>query len=385
MPGSRVAERFETVVIGGGQAGLAVGYHLARRGLPFVIFDAHARVGDSWRGRCVRLRLFTPAHYDGLPGMPFPATAHAFPTKDEMADYLESYAARFELPVRTGIMVDRLSKQGGQFVLTAGDRDFEAQNVVVAMSNWQRPRIPSFAQDLDPGIVQLHSSAYRHPAQLRDGGVLVVGAANSGAEIALEVAHQQRVWLSGRDTGAVPFRIDSRVAQLFLVPVVLRVLFHRVLTIDTPIGRKLRPKLLSHGMPLLRVRRQDLASAGVERVPRVVAVRQGRPVLEDERALDVANVIWCTGFEPGFSWIDLPIFGSGELMHHRGIVASEPGLHFVGLTFLYAASSSMIHGVGRDAEYAAKSIASVSRAGQREPNVRSSRAKLLQRVIRAGV
>src|SRR5688572_7753195 len=199
QPVEDAAERFEVVVVGGGQAGLAVGYHLARRGLRFVILDANARIGDSWRKRWDSLRLFTPARYDGLPGLPFPAPAHAFPTKDDMADYLESYAARFDLPVRTGVRVDQLARQEDRFILSAGGRRFEADNVVVAMATHQVPWVPPFASALDPGVVQLHSGAYRNPAQLRDGRVLVVGTGNSGAEIALEVAARHPTWLSGRD------------------------------------------------------------------------------------------------------------------------------------------------------------------------------------------
>ena len=353
---SNGTESFDTVIIGGGQAGLSVGYHLARRGQPFVILDANQRIGDAWRTRWDSLRLFTPARYSGLAGMPFPAPAWSFPTKDEMADYLEAYAARFQLPVRTGVSVDRLSWQDGRLVVAAGDRRWEAEHVVVAMATWQRPRIPGFARELDPGIVQLHSIDYRNPSQLRDGGVLMVGAGNSGAEIALDVAPAHRTWLSGRDTGHIPFRIDGVAARL-LLRLVFRVLFYRVLTTDTPMGRKQRPHLTSRGLPLVRVRSQDLAAAGVERVPRLVGVRDGLPVLADGRVLDVTNVIWCTGFDPGFSWIDLPVVGErGEPVHQRGVVATQPGLYFVGLHFLYAASSAMIHGVGRDAEHIVDTI-----------------------------
>jgi putative flavoprotein involved in K+ transport len=349
---------YDTIVIGGGQAGLSTGYYLKQQGRDFIILDANERIGDSWRKRWDSLRLFTPARYNGLPGMPFPAPAHTFPTKDEMADYLEAYAAQFKLPVRAVVRVDCLSKQGDRFIVTAGDHRFKAKNVVVAMSNWQSPRVPPFAKELNPGIVQLHSSEYRNASQLQDGGVLIVGAGNSGGEIALEVARNHPTWLSGRDTGHIPFRIEGLVARLLLIRLVLRVLFHRVLTVNTPIGRKRRPKFLSHGMPLIRVKPIDLAAAGIERVPRMIGVRDGLPLLENGRVLDVANVIWCTGFHPGFSWIDLPVFGEKEPMHERGIVAKEPGLYFVGLHFLYAASSGQIHGVERDAKYVVQHLVS---------------------------
>ncbi|MEP6573200.1 MAG: NAD(P)-binding domain-containing protein [Gemmatimonadota bacterium] len=369
----REPTRINTVIIGGGQAGLSVGYHLARLEVPFVILEANQRIGDSWRQRWDSLRLFSPARFDAIPGMPFPAQADVFPTKDQMGDYLEAYAERFALPVQTGIKVDRVSKAGGRLIVEAGDERFEAEHVVVAMASYQKRRLPAFASELDPDVRQLHSQDYRNPAQLREGGVLVVGAGNSGSEIALEVARAgHATWMSGRDTGHVPFRIGGFAARNILVPVLFRLVFHRLLTVDTPIGRKARPKIISRGGPLIRVKPKDLAEAGVERVGRTTGVKNGQPVLADGRVLNVTNVIWCTGYHPGFSWIDLPVFDeTGEPAHHRGLVATEPRLSFVGLHFLYAMSSSMIHGVGRDAERIANAIAAhkekgVVRAPQRE-------------------
>jgi putative flavoprotein involved in K+ transport len=219
--------------------------------------------------------------------------------------------------------------------------------------------VPPFARELDPGVVQLHAAEYRNPSQLREGGVLVVGAHDSGAEIALEAASGHPTWLSGRDPGHVPFRIEGTVGRRFGVPLVM-FMFYNVLTVNTPIGRKVRPKLLRHAGPVVRVKPRDFAAAGIERVPKIVGVRKGLPVLEDQRVLEVTNVIWCTGFRPDFSWIDLPVFGEDEIepMHRRGIVAIEPGLYFVGLFFLYAASSGLVGGVGRDAEHVVEAIVS---------------------------
>ena len=355
-------ERIDTIVIGAGQAGLSVGYHLARRGVPFVILDAGERIGHQWRKRWDSLRLFTPARFSSLDGLPFPADADSFPTKDAMGDYLEAYARRFALPVRCGVRVERVSRLGERFLVIAGDQRFEADNVVVAMANYQRPRVPAFANELDPRIVQLHSFDYRNPAQFQEGAVLVVGAGNSGAEIALDAARAHDTWVAGRDTGHVPFRIDGLAARLLLVRLVLRVVFHRILTVATPMGRKVRAKVLHEGGVLVRTKPHDLTAAGITRVPRVAGVRNGLPLLEDGRVLDVANVVWCTGFHPGFSWIDLPVFGpDGEPQHDRGVVSSEPGLYFVGLHFLFAMSSVMIHGVGRDAERIADRISATRR------------------------
>jgi putative flavoprotein involved in K+ transport len=264
--------------------------------------------------------------------------------------------------VRSGARVERLSRIGDRFLVVAGDQQFEADNVVVAMAGWQRPRVPAFARDLNPRIVQLHTFEYRNPSQLQPGGVVIVGAGNSGAEIALDVVRGHETWLAGPDTGHVPFRIDGLVARLLLVRLVLRVVFHRILTVKTPMGRKVRTQMLHRGEPLVRTKPQDLVAAGIKRVPRVVRIDGGLPILEDGRVLDVSNVIWCTGFNSGFSWIDLPVFdANGDAKHESGVVTSEPGLYFVGLKFLYAASSSAIHGVGRDAARIADRITATRR------------------------
>jgi putative flavoprotein involved in K+ transport len=368
-----VTKRIQTVIIGAGQAGLSVGYHLARRKMPFVILEANERVGDTWRNRWDSLRLFTPARYDGLVGMKFPAPRFAFPTKDEMGDFLERYAKHFALPVETGVKVDRVSRRGQTYVISAGATQYEAEHVVVAMANFQQPLIPEFANDLSADIVQLHSKDYRNPSQLKPGGVLIVGAGNSGAEIAIELARRGHpTWMAGRSTGEIPFRGDSFLGRHVLFPLVLRGVFHHVLTTKTPMGRRARPVGLPHGGPLIRQKRKQLAAAGVTFVPKVAGVRDGHPVLDGDRVLDVANVIWCTGFQPGFSWIDIPVFGPGQQpVHERGVVTSEPGLYFIGLHFLHSFSSTMIHGAARDSEYIANAL--VEAVGRKVSFVQSDR------------
>lgn len=349
-------EKVSTLVIGGGQAGLAMGYQLAQRKLSFRILDAHARVGDAWRKRWDSLRLFTPARYAGLPGMPFPARGDAFVGKDAVADYLENYADHFHLPVSTGMKVNRLSKRDGKFLVETDKQRFEADQVIVAMANYQVPRVPTFARELDANIAQVHSHHYRNPSQLKAGNTLVVGVGNSGADIAMEVAKTHPTWMSGKESGFIPFQIDTFFGREILFRIV-RFIGHHVLTLGTPLGRKQHPKLLTRTTPLVRVKPQDLINAGVERVERVVGVQDRRPLLANDRALDVANIIWCTGYEPGFSWIDLPVFDEkGKPMHERGVVHREPGMYFVGLHFLYAMSSATLVGVGRDAEYVANAI-----------------------------
>jgi putative flavoprotein involved in K+ transport len=344
-------ETFDVVVIGGGQAGLSVGYHLRRAGARFVILDAHQRVGDAWRKRWDSLRLFTPAKFDGLDGMAFPAPGNHFPTRDEMADYLEAYARHFRLPVRTGVRVDRLFKRGEHYVARVGDREFEARQVVIAMAKYQRAKLPYFAASLSRDVRQLHSADYRGLRQLQPGDVLLVGGGNSGADIALETARGgHRTWLAGRDNGQIPFRPERFLGRNVFMPLLLGFVFRHVLTVKTPVGRRARPAVLTKGGPRIRVKGSDLSAAGVERVPCVTGVRGGQPVLEGGRVLTVSNVIWCSGFHPGFDWIDLPIFDeTGDPRHRSGVVEGEPGLYFVGLPFLHSMSSSMIHGVGRDA------------------------------------
>lgn len=361
-----MSEHFETIVIGAGQAGLSVGYHLAQRDRPFVILEAADRVGDNWRRRFDSLRLFTPARYDALPGYPLALDGWAFPTKDELADYLESYARRFELPVVTGVAVDSLRHDGERYVVHAGAHRFEADNVVVASGTFNDPIVPEFASELDPAIVQLHSDEYRNPSQLRSGPVLVVGCSHSGADIALELAPHHPTVLSGRVHAELPFALEGRVARTAMP--LIWFMWNRVLTMNTPIGRRVRPKIRAGGGPLLRVKRAHLAAAGVERTDaRVAGVRHGRPLLDDGRVLDVANVVWCTGFGKDVSWIELPVTGEdGWPEQERGVVAAHPGLYFLGLPFLHAFASMLVGGAGRDAERVAAHIAErAARTGKR--------------------
>ena len=354
-------ERIDTVVVGGGQAGLAIGYHLARRGVPFVILDAQERVGDAWRRRWDSLRLFTPARFSGLPGSPYPGSPWGFPTREEFSDYLEAYAAEHALPVRTGTRVRRLGREADGFVVETDSARVLARRVVVAAGFDATPRVPGFAAELAPSTTQLHSAEYRSPEQLPEGDVLVVGAGNSGADIALELARTHRVLLSGRHPGQIPFRIERRSSRL--PSLVVFAAFSHVLTVRTPMGRRARAQVLAHSGPLVRVKTADLAAAGVQRVGRVTGVGRGAPVTADGRRHEVATVVWCTGFDPDTSWIDLPVVGAdGLLRNERGVCTTEPGLYVLGQLFQYSLASSMIHGVGRDAGYLAEHIARARRA-----------------------
>lgn len=357
-------ERIETVVIGAGQAGLATGYYLAKFGRQFTIIDSVDRVGDNWRCHWDSLRLYSPAKVSSLPGMRFPAPPMSFPTKDEMADYLEAYAAAFDLPVRTGQRVVKLSQTAGGYLVATDRSSYLSKNVVVASGTFGRtPHVPEFAGELDPAIVQLHSSEYKNPSQLQPGPVLVVGASHSGSDVAYEVAMAGfDTVLSGPIRGEVPLSIESSPARV-VFPVLLLLAKH-VLNLRTPIGRKIRPAVRAHGGPLIRSKRADLERAGVELVPdKTVGVQHGRPALAGGRVLDVANVVWCTGFRQDFSWIDAPVIGQdGWPVESRGVVPEAAGLYFAGLAFQYAFASMLIGGAGRDAKHVARHIAGRSSA-----------------------
>lgn len=356
-------EQVDTLVIGGGQAGLAVGYHLRRAGIRFLVLDANERTGDSWRHRWDSLKLFTPNRFNSLPGFPIPGEGWGFPTKDEVADYLESYAAHFELPIRHGVRVQRLRRDGDEFRAETDSGDFLAENVIVAMAEYQKPKTPAFARELDPRIVQVHAADYRNPAQLADGSVLVVGLGNSGAEIAKELAADRRVLLSGEPSAVQPFR-PERLSGRIMMPIVGPLILSRLLSTSTPMGRRARRKMKHLAAPLMRVKPKDLTAMGVERVGRVVGVVDGSPQTEEGDILSVGSVVWCTGFESGFSsWIDLPIFDDrGDVRHELGASTEVPGLYFVSLKFQHSVLSDTLLNVGRDASHVVDQLTSVEPA-----------------------
>lgn len=360
MNSSNVPAMLDTIIIGGGQAGLALGHYLKEQQRNFVILDANPRTGDAWRQRWDSLRLFTPAKFDGLPGERFPADPLSFPTKDEVAGYLEKYAAGEALPLVHGTRVERLWREGDRFVAASNGRRWEARNAVVATGVSQAPKVPGFAAYIAPSTLQLHSSDYRNPGQLQDGPVLVVGLGNSGAEIALEVSRSHPTTAAGKPGGELPLK-HGRAAARYALPLI-RLLGLHVLTLGTPIGRKAAPLFTRRATPLIRTKTRDLAAAGVRLAPRVAGVEDGKPVLADGTRQDAANVIWCTGFRDDFSWIDPDLLDDGALpRQHRGVALDTPGLFFLGQEFLYAATSATLPGVGRDARYLAGKIPQLGR------------------------
>ena len=350
-------QHIDVVVIGGGQAGLTVGYHLQQKGIDFVILDASERVGDPWRKRWDSLRLFTQARMNGLPGMPYPGRGREFIGKDEIADYLEQYATEMDLPVHSGTKVTRLSKDDtGGYVIETADVVYNAKQVVVAMADYQKPRVPEFAPDLDPDIIQLHSSQYRNPSQLQPGPVLVVGLGNSGSDISYEVAKTHETTVAGTPAGAIPFRLEGRFGRAVGTRLV-KFAMTRVLSTSTPMGRRARPGMLHHTGPLVRVRPKELDEVGVKRVGRITQVVDGCPATDDGEPIRVKNVIWCTGFRHGFDWIDIDVFDEGVPRHDRGIIAESPGLYFVGLYWLHSVWSETLPGMKIDAKYTVEHLA----------------------------
>ena len=292
------------------------------------------------------LKLYTPARYDGLPGMPFPAEPWSYPGKDDVADYLERYAVAQDLPVRMSTRVDLLEPRStGGFTARLGDDEIWCDNVVVATGTFGRtPSVPALADEIDPAVQQLHSSEYRRPDQIGEGPVLVVGASHSGCDIAYELAAHRPTTLVGRDCGQIPVEWGSRALRVSF-PVLLFAWRH-VLTRRTPIGRKEMDEVRHHGGPMLRVKRHHLEERGVVRNhSRVVGVREGRPLLDDGTVVEADTVVWCTGFRQSFDWVKVPVFGAeGWPEEYRGVVERAPGLFFCGLSFQFAFSSMVLPG-----------------------------------------
>ncbi|WP_250005121.1 NAD(P)/FAD-dependent oxidoreductase [Actinoplanes sp. M2I2] len=333
---------FPAVVVGAGAAGLAASWHLRRNGRRFVVLDAGARPGDVWRSRYDSLRLFTPARFCELPGLPMHVPPGAHPGKDEMADYLARYAERFDLPVRPGSVVRTHRVDQGRHRLSGDGFAIETDRLIVATGACRTPATPAFAAALAPAVRHLHSGDYRRPSDLPAGRVLVVGAGPAGADIALELSATHEVWLAGESTGHIP-------VSLVRSAVVRRTVYDRRMPAGR-LGRLVRARLARRGGPLIWQTEALLRRVGVRRVPRVAGVRDGLPQLVDGRVLAVAAVVWCTGFRPGYGWMDARALGPhGWPEHFRGVSATLPGLGYVGLPQQNTLGSGFLGAMSNDA------------------------------------
>jgi putative flavoprotein involved in K+ transport len=351
------AKHLEVAVVGGGQAGLAMGYYLREQGLRFAIFERGDSIAPAWRERWDSLTLFTPRRYSALPGLPFPGDPDGYPTRDEVIAYLERYAETFELPIKLNSEARRLSHEGGRFVLEVGGRTVTADQVVVATGPFQTPFVPKLAQDLDPGVWQVHSTGYRQPGDVPEGAVLVVGGGNTGFQIAKELSATHKVQLSvGSKQKPLPQRIAGR--DLFWWLTKTRLLST---TVESRLGSKLRSRDTLIGSSPRELKRRY----GVELKPRALDAA-GRTVrFEDESELEVDALIWATGYRPDLSWIDLPILDSNGRLRHRRGVTDVPGLYFLGLTWQWTRGSALIGWVKDDAAFLTERLAAPNGAKTR--------------------
>ncbi len=343
----------EVIVVGGGQAGLAIGYFLARQERDFTILEAAGEPAAAWRERWDSLKLFTPARYDGLPGLEFPGDPERHPGRDEVAAYLSDYARHFDLPVELNSRVHAISKREGAYLVDVEDRAYEADQVVVATGPFQVPLVPAFAERLDAGVVQLHSSAYRAPGSIPDGPVLVVGGGNTGFQIAEELSASREVHLSiGTRQMPLPQRILGRDLFWYLDATGL---IRK--TTQSRIGRRMSERDTLVGSTPRGLRRR-----GVELHGRAAGVAGSTVSFEDGTDVEPRSIIWATGFGVDHSWIDVPVFDkNGRVIHQRGVTDS-PGLYFLGLSWQHTRGSALLGWVAEDAEYIAQRI-DASRAG----------------------
>jgi putative flavoprotein involved in K+ transport len=340
----------DVVVVGGSQAGLAMAWHLTQQGVRFVVLEAGPEVGHVWRNRWDTLKLFTPAQYDALPGMPFPAPADTYPTKDPVADYLQAYVAAFELPVRLDARVTSLTRTDEGFEVHTADATYRARQVVVATGPFQVPFVPPMAAKLDPAVAQVHSAAYRNPQALPEGPVLVVGGGNSGFQIAEELAATRQVDLSIATTyPMLPQRLAGRDLFWWLT----RLGLMRV-TASSRLGRRVSGR----GEFVIGTNRRRLQRKGVRFRPRLVDAEGRTARFADHSLLEnVGVVVWATGYRPDYGWIHIPgVVREGHVVHRRG-VTEVPGLYFLGLSWQHTRGSALLGFVNDDAAWLADQIA----------------------------
>lgn len=337
----------DVLVIGAGQAGLAMAYHLGKKSASYLLLDSHPRIGDSWRNRYDSLKLFTPRSSNALPGLKMPGDPHGYPSKDEVADYLESYARHHNISVRTNEKVEKVVQESNGFRVTTSQGEWTARNVVVAAGPFHKPFIPQLPGAVSDSVYQVHAAAYRNPSQLQEGAVVVIGAGNSGVQIAAELSATGRdVYLSvGEPMKLLPYQLLSRSIFWWLNKLgITRV------TVNSKIGRK-----ISKRAPIIGKEIKRLISRGEVKLRQRAQSIDGRTVtFADGTSCEVSNIIWSTGYRNDYSWLQAPglLDQEGKVIHDRG-KTPVPGVYFLGLHWQYTLGSGMLLGVGEDAEYLA--------------------------------
>ncbi|OXS54926.1 oxidoreductase [Cohnella sp. CIP 111063] len=345
--------QYDVIVIGAGQAGLAVGYYLLKTGKSFVLLDKGSEVGHIWKSRYDSLVLFTPRFYSSLPGMPLDGDPNGYASKDEIARYLKAYANHFELPIQLDVEVTALKKSGNDFELETNQGLYKATNVIVAIGPFQKPLIPRLAEQANPNIVQVHTAFYRNPSSLQDGPVLVVGAGNSGAQIAVELAKEREVYLSvGHRMKFMPLHLMKKSIFWWFAKI-------GILKADnlSAIGKRLSRQ----PDPIFGFELKEAISNGTVRLkPRTVRIVRDVILFSDQTSLKVDNIVWATGFYPDYGWIQIPhsLNEEGKPLHQRG-VSTIAGLYFVGMPWQHRRGSALIGGVGQDAEYVVQQMQSI--------------------------
>ncbi len=343
-----MTKQYDVVVVGAGQAGLAMGYFLSQTSLSYVLLDSNPNIGDSWRNRYDSLVLFTPRWYSDLPGLPFPGDRNGLPTKDDVADYLELYARTFEIPVHHNTQAIKLEKATGGYKITTSIGEYASKHVVIATGPFHTPYMPQWASNIPEDIYQVHTATYKNPDELKEGPVLVVGMGNSGAQIAVEIAQKHKVFLSiGQDRKFLPIKLFGKSIFWF---------FTRLgiwsLTVHDRLGKWLSQQpdpVFGYGKELKALNKQG---SMIEKPRAVGADGKSAILFEDGTTVEVNSIVWATGFRPDYRWIAIPdvIDENHKPKHHRG-VSPVHGIYFLGLPWQYKRGSALLGGVGEDARY----------------------------------
>ena len=345
---------YDVIIIGAGQAGLSMGYHLKKSNLSFLILDKANEIGEVWRNRYDSLTLFSSREYSSLPGMTFKGSKDEYPTKDEVADYLSSYAVKFSLPIQFSTVVQKLQKNKDIFLLSTNQGIYTSRNIIVATGAFQTPLVPDFSKFLSSNVSQIHSSQYKNQSQLNEGSVLVVGGGNSGAQIAVELSIKRKVYLSvGKKIKYLPQKIGNK--DIFWW-------FDKLGVLKANIYTKIGQFLSKRPDPIFGYKLKSLIKNGkIDLKSRTQSINDDFINFEDDTRIKVNNVIWSTGFKPDYSWIEIEnIVDVKDYPNHKRGVTSVKGLYFLGLPWQFRRGSALLYGVGSDAEYLFHKIAKLN-------------------------